>query len=82
MYSAAPITRLTQGAGLTAGGVTSVWSSGLQTLHVIVAVTSLFALALAMRKLLPARGGRWVPSPVKRADVLSSTWEGPQTATS
>ena len=72
MYSAAPITRLTQGTGLAAGGLGSVWGTGLQGLHVVVAVTSLVALAVAMTKLWPVRRRGWAAPPARRGTARPS----------
>lgn len=77
MYSAAPITRLTQGAGLTAGGLGSAWGTGLQGLHVVVAVISLVTLAVAMTKLWPVRRRGWAPPPARRGTALRSCCEPP-----
>lgn len=75
MYSAAPITRLTQGTGLAAGGLGSAWSTGLTGLHVVVAVTSLLALLVAMTKLWPMRRRGWAPPPANRRPALHTCCE-------
>ncbi|WP_147065540.1 hypothetical protein [Knoellia locipacati] len=72
MYSAAPITRLTQTSGLAAGGLGSAWTTGLTGLHVVVAVTSLLALLVAMTKLWPMRRRGWAPPPGNRRAALPS----------
>lgn len=75
MYSAAPITRLTQGTGLAAGGLGTAWTTGLAGLHVVVAVTSLLALLVAMTKLWPLKRRGWAPPPGNKRPTLSSCSE-------